>query len=114
MITWGVRVRIPPAKRDEVRSIFRGLLEPTRVLGGCLSCRVYQDVEDPNALVLMQEWVSSEDLQRYLRSEDRRALIGVMELATEPPDVWFDTIESREGLDRLAQLMGCDAGRPSR
>ena len=106
MIAWGFRVHIIPAKRDEVLHILRGLLEPTRVRSGCLACHVYQDIEDPNVLSLVQEWATSDDLERGLRSEDCRKLVAVLELATERPEIWFDTIATREGLERLAKAMG--------
>ncbi len=70
--------------------------------GGCLACRAYQDIEEPEVLTLIQEWASSDDLERYLRSEDFRKLVTVMELASERPEIWFDTIETREGLERLS------------
>jgi len=103
MIAWGLRVHVLPARRAEVQRMLRGLLEPTRVRSGCLACHVYQDIEEPDVLSLVQEWASSDDLERYLGSEDRRTLVAVMELATQRPEVWFDTIDMREGLERLAR-----------
>ena len=82
MIAWGLRMQTAPDKRAEVQRILRGLLEPTRVRAGCLACHVYEDVEDPDVLALVQEWESADDLERYLRSEDRRKLVAVMELAS--------------------------------
>ena len=102
MIALGLRIHVPPGKRDEVQRIFRSLLEPARVRGGCLACRAYQDTEEPDVLALMQEWANSDALERYLRTEDFRRLVAVMELASERPEIWFDTIETREGLERLS------------
>ena len=53
-------------------------------------------------LALIQEWASSDDLERYLRSENFRKLVAAMELASERPEIWFDTIERREGFERLS------------
>ncbi len=77
--------------------------------GGCLACRAYQDIEEPDVLALMQEWASSDALERYLRTEDFRRLVAVMELASERPEIWFDTIETREGLERLSAGLGTAA-----
>ncbi len=109
MIAWGLRIHVSPGKRDEVRRIFRSLLEPTRVRGGCLACRAYQDTEEPGVLALIQEWASSDDLERYLRSDNFRKLVAVMELASERPEIWFDTIERRQGLERLSAGLGTAA-----
>ena len=109
MIAWGVRMRVSPGKRSEVQRIFRSLLEPARVRGGCLAFRAYQDIEVPEVLALIQEWASSDDLDRYMRTEDFRRLVAVMELASEQPEIWFDTIETREGLERLVAGLGTAA-----
>jgi quinol monooxygenase YgiN len=109
MIAWGLRMQTAPGRRAEVQRILRGLLEPTRVRAGCLACHVYEDVEDPDVLALVQEWAGADDLERYLRSEDRRKLVAVMELASRRPEIWVDTIVTREGLERLATLMGSAA-----
>ena len=101
MITWSLRINIPPGKRDEVERILRSLPGPARVRGGCLAFRIYRDLEDPGALALVQEWASSDALEAYLRSEDYPKLLTVMELATEPPEISFDTIETREGLELM-------------
>ena len=63
-------------------------------------------------LALIQEWASSADLERYLRSENFRKLVAAMELASERPEIWFDTIETREGLERLTA--GLDTVEPER
>lgn len=106
MITWGLRIQTTPTKGIEVQRILRSLLEPTRVRGGCLSCHVYQDIEEPDVLALVQEWAGPDELGRYLRSEDRRRLVAVMEMASRPPEIWVDTVLMREGLERLAAFMG--------
>src|SRR4029453_8638071 len=64
MIAWGLRMQTAPGKRAEVQRILRGLLEPTRVRAGCLACHVYEDVEDPDVLALVQEWAGADDLER--------------------------------------------------
>ncbi len=104
MIAWGLRIHVPSGKRAEVLRILRSLPEPARVRGGCLTCRIYQDIEDSEALALVQEWSSWDDLERYLQSEGSRKFVAVMELASQQPEIWFDTIATREGLDRLAAV----------
>ncbi|MGH7335605.1 MAG: putative quinol monooxygenase, partial [Candidatus Rokuibacteriota bacterium] len=106
VITWGLRVRVASSKRDEVERILRGLTGPARVRGGCLTCRIYRDIEDPGALALIQEWASWDPLERYLRSEDYPKLLAVIESAAQQPEIWFDTIATREGLERLAATRG--------
>ena len=106
MIRSGLRIHVAPGKRHEALRIIRSLLEPTRVQGGCLACRAYQDIEDPGVLALVQEWSNSDDLDRYLQSEDSRKYLALMELASQQPEIWFDTVVIRQGLERLAAALG--------
>jgi quinol monooxygenase YgiN len=109
MIAWGLRIRVAASKRGEVLAILRGLVEPSRASGGCLDCRAYQAIGDLDVLSIVQEWAGWDDLERYLHSEDYPKLVAVMELAAQRPEIWFDTISSREGLERLAALRGAPA-----
>jgi quinol monooxygenase YgiN len=104
VIAWGLRIQVPAAKRSEIEGILRSLLGPARVRSGCLGCHVYQDTEDPKVLALIQEWASPDDLERYLRSEDYPKLLALLESAAHRPEIWFDTITAREGLERLAAV----------
>ena len=91
MIAWGLRIHVSPGKRDEVHRIFRSLLEPTRVRGGCLACRAYQDTEEPEVLALIQEWASWDALEHYLRSEAFRRVVAVMDLASKQVQILTDS-----------------------
>ncbi len=53
-------------------------------------------------LALIQEWATPDDLERYLRSEDYPRLLALLESSTQRPEIWFDTITTRDGLERLA------------
>ena len=57
-------------------------------------------------LALVHEWSNSDDLDRYLNSEDSRKYLALMELASQQPEIWFDTVATREGLERLAAALG--------
>jgi quinol monooxygenase YgiN len=82
MIAWGLRMHVPPAKRNDIDRLLRSLLGPARVRAGCLACHVYQDVEAPEVLALIQEWASPDDLECYLRSEDHPRLVALIESAS--------------------------------
>lgn len=59
---------------------------------GCLRCDLYQDVENREAITLVEEWESQADLDPRLRSEDYRAVLAAIELSQEPPVIHFDTV----------------------
>ena len=43
-----------------------GILDQIRKEKGCVSYNYYEDVEDPDKLLLVEEWESEEDQQKHL------------------------------------------------
>jgi quinol monooxygenase YgiN len=99
MIIAMVRVVVPGSKRAEVLQALRLLRGPTAARMGCVSCHVYRDDEHENALLLLQQWASEEDLDRYIRSDLYSTILAVMETASEPPDIRFDTVACTAGVE---------------
>ena len=104
MLITNVQINAPPGRRDEILKTLRSLLGPTRVLPGCVSCRFYQDVENPNLLTLIEEWEDREALDRYIRSNDYRKILAAMDLASEPPEVQFCSVSSVLGMELIKEL----------
>ncbi len=104
-----LRMVAPPGRRDEVLRALRWLAGPTRSRPGCIECRILQDLDDGDALVLVEEWTSAEALVRHLRSADYRRLLAVADLAAEPPEIHFDRVVERRGLELVAEIRGCGA-----
>jgi quinol monooxygenase YgiN len=44
-----------------------GILDQIRKEKGCVSYNYYEDVEDPDKLLLVEEWESEEDQQKHLQ-----------------------------------------------
>ena len=109
MLITSVRINTPPNRRDEIMKTLGSLLGPTRVLAGCVSCRFYQDVENPNLLTLIEKWETREALDRHLRSNDYRKILTAMDLASEPPEVEFCTVLTESGMELIKQTR---EGRP--
>jgi quinol monooxygenase YgiN len=97
-----LRVIMPPAQRSRLLKSIAALLEPTRVQPGCLSCRLYRDYDNDNAITLIGEWSTPGDLERYLASGVRKTLIAALDLSSEVPQVQIDAIERKQGLALIA------------
>ena len=97
MLISTVRIVTAPRSRAEVVRTLAAQLGPTRVLLGCRKCDLYQDVENPEAITLVEEWESQADLVLRLRSEDYRAVLAAIELSQEQPVIHFDTVTRRTG-----------------
>ena len=101
MVIASLRVVAPPEKREDVLTTIRLLVGPTSVKPGCIKCRIYQDVEDANALTLVEEWESKKYLDSHIRSEDYRNILAVMDISIEPPEISFKTVSRSEGMDLI-------------
>jgi quinol monooxygenase YgiN len=99
MIVFSLSICVPQSHRADVLKCVGSLLEPTRVLPGCLGCRLYTDIEDPNAFTLVEEWESQGPLDRHLTSIDYKTLIAAIELSAEPPAIRFDSVAQRAGIE---------------
>jgi quinol monooxygenase YgiN len=85
-------------RADFLKSV-GALLEPTRVAPGCVNCRLYLDVEVPDAFTLVEEWVTQAALDRHLTSSAFKTLVAAIEMSAEPPLVYVDRLEHRAGIE---------------
>ena len=106
MVISTLRIVTAPKSRAEVIRTLSAQLGPTRVQPGCHRCDLYQDIENRGAITLVEEWESQAELDLRLRSDDYRAVLATVELARERPEVRFDTVLSRAGLEIVASARG--------
>ena len=83
-------------------------MEPTRVERGCLSFRLYQDVENRNTFVLLEEWATQEDLERHICKDNQRQLLTLMDLLSEQPELRFNTVSHTAGMDLIEEVLKTD------
>jgi len=109
MIVFSLSIRVPKSGRADFLKSIRALLEPTRVLPGCLGCRLYGDIESSDVFTLVEEWASQEALDRHLTSSACKTLIAVIELSEEPPEIRFDRVAQRAGIEVIEAALGAEA-----
>jgi quinol monooxygenase YgiN len=100
-----LRMSVRPEKRSGLLETMRGLLEPVRVERGCLSYRLYEDVEDRNSFILLEEWESQKDLESHIRTDNQRLLLSLMDLMSEQPELRFNTVTHTAGLDLIEDVL---------
>ena len=83
----------------------KGMLEPARVERGCLSYRLYEDVEDRNTLVLVEEWKTQKDLESHLHTDNQRRMLALMDLLSEQPELQFNTVSHTAGMDLIERVL---------
>lgn len=78
VIVTTTRITVQPEKRRELLQTIGRLVEPIAGANGCRTFRFYVDAEDENSSLLVSEWESESDLNRYLRSNDFAILRGAI------------------------------------
>jgi quinol monooxygenase YgiN len=106
MVVATLRILTAPQSRATVVRTLTGQLGPTRVQPGCHQCDLYQDVADAAVITLVEEWDSQAELDLRLRSEEYRAILGALELSQAQPEVHFDTVTRRGGLEVVVAARG--------
>ncbi len=101
MILANIRMKISPQKRGEVLRILRSAIEGDKILPGCLSCRIYEDLQEDNVIMFEEMWSNEEELEQHLRSDEYRRVLLALEMALQHPEVCFNHISSSSGFETV-------------
>lgn len=104
MIEVSVKLNVIPEIRETVLEILYSLLEPMRVIPGCISCHLYQDVENQNRITYVETWRNQTDLERHISSAQYKNILFAIEMGTEPPEINFKTITNSSGMETITSL----------
>ena len=66
---------------------------------GHLASRIYQEVSNPEALCLEQDWSSEPELKSHIRSSGFTDLLMLMETAPEAPVLEVRSVSQVNGLE---------------
>ena len=89
------RVQSDADRRAELVRIGQTVAAASRLEPGCISYRVYQDSENENDFVFVEEWESDAALQQHFAtSHVAEFLQAIRATLVAPPDVKFHTIAS--------------------
>ena len=77
------------------------ILEP-----GCISCRALKAERKPRALTLVQEWKSQAALATYIRSDEYRKTLALLELSVQQPEITFLVVSKTMGLEFIQKSRG--------
>lgn len=100
-----LRMIVRAEKRNDFLKTLRGMLERARVGGGCLSYRLYEDVENENAFVLLEEWATQQDMEQHIRSDIQGRLLAVMDLLSTKPELQFNFVANTVGMDLIENVL---------
>ena len=55
---------------------------------------------------MIQKWESGEVIERYIKSLNYRAVMELMELSSDQPEVSFDTVSGTMGMKYIKAVRG--------
>jgi quinol monooxygenase YgiN len=89
------RVQTDADRRAALIGVGQAVAAASRGEAGCISYRLYEDVERTNEFVFVEEWESSEALQQHFATEHVGEFMrAIPATIVAPPDVKFHTIAS--------------------
>jgi len=100
-----LRMIVRPERRRDLLDTMRGMLEPARVERGCLSYRLYEDVEDRNIFILVEEWKTQKDMENHIRTDNQRRLLALMDFLSERPELRFNTVSQSAGMELIESVL---------
>ena len=101
MVRSTIRMLIPLEQQTEALEILGSMTEQIQFEPGCISCGLYRGVDKKGVIMIEELWMSDADLQRHLRSDKYRQILLVVEMASEPPEIRFDTIAHSSGVETI-------------
>jgi quinol monooxygenase YgiN len=97
------RVKTDPGKREALVRVGQAVAAASRAEAGCISYRLYEDTEINNEFVFVEEWESSEALQRHFATPHVGEFMqAIPATIVAPPDVKFHTIASSMDLAEVS------------
>ena len=104
MVIVSLRFRVPHERQKTILNAAKLVLGPTRIKPGCIDCRLYQDLDEPDALFLLEEWESRQKFERHINSEQYLIILSLMEASDQLPEIKINTISRTEGLEAIAAV----------
>ena len=99
-----LRIKVPPDLQKDFLDASRMFVGPTQVQPGCTSCRIYQDADDPDTFLLLEQWKTRKELDHHLKSDRYRILLSLIDMSINRPEFQLGTISKIEGLDSIKAI----------
>jgi len=71
LVFWGSKA----GRHRELGDALGTVIDPTRREAGCLSCNLYQSVENPDLWLVFEDWRSQEYLEAHLKTSHMKAFL---------------------------------------
>jgi len=97
-------INVPPKRHKDFMEAIHSFLEPCRVQPGCNHCSFYQEFDNSDSVILLQEWDSRDALEKHLKSREFRIILSIIDLSDLAPVYKLHTVSKIEGLEAVETL----------
>jgi quinol monooxygenase YgiN len=101
MFQLSLRMTAQPRRAIEAVKALRCITVEAQVERGYLGSRIYQEVGNPDALYLEEDWSSEPELKSHIRSSCFTELLLLMETAPQAPVLEVRAIPKTHGLEYI-------------
>jgi quinol monooxygenase YgiN len=101
-----IRVTVPPNNRREILQTFQSLTNSIQSQKGCLDYHFYLEMGNGNAVCLIEEWETREDLDNHLLSRDFAVLFGATSLLRDSSAIEFKLLSPTAGIEAVEAVRG--------
>ena len=98
MVIIFVRINVRPEKRKELSQTLLSIVDEVRKASGCRQASFYQDIENENDIIVIEEWATQKDADDHLRSDIFTVLLGAETLMRRPTEIVIHTVSSSSEL----------------
>jgi len=107
VVVAAIRLLVSADYHRELLQTVQSLLEPIRAQRGCLGLHLYHEIGGEEALCLIEEWATKEDLDEHLRSNYFAVLMGAARLLLEnPSELEFRLLTETAGMEVVEAIHG--------
>jgi quinol monooxygenase YgiN len=101
-----VKMKLPVETKSKGRFLeaVRSVIEPIRVEEGCHQYGVYEDIENRDSVLLVQEWSDGDSLSRHIQGDRFRTLLIAMDMLSGPPEVLVIDVQDSRALRTIEEL----------
>lgn len=99
MFQVSLRMLARPHRSLEAIKALRSIRTAAQTERGFIASRIYQDVDNPEALCFEQDWSSEQELKSHIRSSCFTDLLMLMETAHAAPVLEVHSVTDMAGLE---------------
>src|SRR5277367_1508246 len=108
MFQISLRMMARPNRSMEAIEALRSIRVTSRMDRGFIEGRIYQEVDNPDALCFEQDWSSESELKSHIRSSCFTDLLMLMETSPEMPILEIHSVTSVFGINYIETVRYSD------